>query len=726
MALTKTIRAVVEGSPPDPGHQVVNQDLRILLEEMRSEAQEAAADAVTAAEVAQAAAEDAQTAAETAADAAAVNGAIYPNTAAGLAAVALGGYFSVPSADSLEHLILYREDAGPVATEIKRYPSSAAIADKPTAVDSGTVTAVEDAAGQQTVVEPTVWADGGRIETAGYTLEIAAERQAVEIWDSLTGQGAILGQPNADALTASASADVGYLFTAAQYAYAEAEALTEAARLSAQDVSGFARRDVAAAAGKVLRITTGQSFAAGSAQGNPYLTASRLAMLGYSGLPAQAVGPETRGVSAGATFVTYGGGSTTLTTIADRMTAPTGTDSIYSEADIATGNYAVNARGATPETARELIQWILSNRYGGRADTAARSWQTVNLNHAKTDGLLSELATGDGWSRLQSLVDVYWAATTGTRLCDAVCMVHGQADEAAATATYAADLASFYAAIVADVQAQTSQSAAPVMVMSQVGGPRYGTAAMVCADAQVDVMLDLTGSEAGIFVVGTDYELPSPYFFDNSEFTGFPTDALWDNNGHPFAMGVQLIGLRQGIALHYLLDRQEAFWSPFPYRVYYSGRNFLLSVPSKFPPLRATEMVCGVETYLLDNLGLTFESGGGTDNPVEWARVVPGYKTLIEGRCTGDISTSTVFKAGKRTGALHVSGFTNIRDSFDLTLPWQYTFLSALAAFPGSLRDNPRLNGLGRYMQDIPGWVGQPDLGMPMLRRTLTATAIPL
>lgn len=64
-----------------------------------------------------------KTAAETARDAANVNGKIYATTAAGLAAVASGAYFSVPSPDSAEHLILYLNNAG-AAVEQKRYPSS--------------------------------------------------------------------------------------------------------------------------------------------------------------------------------------------------------------------------------------------------------------------------------------------------------------------------------------------------------------------------------------------------------------------------------------------------------------------------------------------------------------------------------------------------------------------------------------------------------------------------
>lgn len=72
--------------------------------------------------------EAAQALAETARDAALAATLIYADTTAGLAAVANGAYFYVPSADADESLILYRDVAG-VATEIKRYPSSAAIPD---------------------------------------------------------------------------------------------------------------------------------------------------------------------------------------------------------------------------------------------------------------------------------------------------------------------------------------------------------------------------------------------------------------------------------------------------------------------------------------------------------------------------------------------------------------------------------------------------------------------
>jgi hypothetical protein len=77
------------------------------------------------ADTSEAAALAAKVAAESARDAAFVNANVYADTAAGLAAVALNGQFQVVSGNDV---IRYREDAGPVATEVARYPSAGATA----------------------------------------------------------------------------------------------------------------------------------------------------------------------------------------------------------------------------------------------------------------------------------------------------------------------------------------------------------------------------------------------------------------------------------------------------------------------------------------------------------------------------------------------------------------------------------------------------------------------
>ena len=82
--------------------------------------------AETGAVAAQAAAVSATMAAEAARDAAQLSAGVYATTAAGLAATTSGKYFSVPSADSAEYLILYQNSSG-TAVEVKRYPSASVI-----------------------------------------------------------------------------------------------------------------------------------------------------------------------------------------------------------------------------------------------------------------------------------------------------------------------------------------------------------------------------------------------------------------------------------------------------------------------------------------------------------------------------------------------------------------------------------------------------------------------
>lgn len=61
-------------------------------------------------------------------DSALVAGHVYPSTAAGVAAVAPGEYFTVPSAQTDEFVILYQR-VGAAAVEIKQYPSRSALAE---------------------------------------------------------------------------------------------------------------------------------------------------------------------------------------------------------------------------------------------------------------------------------------------------------------------------------------------------------------------------------------------------------------------------------------------------------------------------------------------------------------------------------------------------------------------------------------------------------------------
>ena len=66
--------------------------------------------------------------AEAARDAAQLSSGIFPDTAAGIVGTTDGKFFSVPSADSAEYLILYQNNAG-VPVESARYPSTKAVTD---------------------------------------------------------------------------------------------------------------------------------------------------------------------------------------------------------------------------------------------------------------------------------------------------------------------------------------------------------------------------------------------------------------------------------------------------------------------------------------------------------------------------------------------------------------------------------------------------------------------
>lgn len=116
-------------------------------------------------------AEAAKTAAESARDAAQLSAGVYVDTAAGLAATTNGQYFSVPSADSAEYLILYKNNAGS-AVEQKRYPSATGVAGLVSPIrvrnrygDSGFVGATvppvrTGTASLQTITDPTLVALG--------------------------------------------------------------------------------------------------------------------------------------------------------------------------------------------------------------------------------------------------------------------------------------------------------------------------------------------------------------------------------------------------------------------------------------------------------------------------------------------------------------------------------------------------------------------------------------
>lgn len=425
--------------------------------------------------------------------------------------------------------------------------------------------------------------------------------------------------------------------------------------------------------------------------------------------------------------------------IVENFIGSTGTDMVRSAVDVAAGNYDDSERGGVPDTLYATLRWALRNLWlGNDLDLSSPSTAyMVVMNTAKTGASISEINSGNDLARLtgedglfEVLSDAIAAKGAGTdaKQCDVMLWNHQEADEAANNATYETDAQSYADNAETKIASEYGQSAMPPHLMLQVGGPKYGTNEGIVAAAAVAMMRDTTGDSARFHLVGCKYEVPS-FYFQDATIAGWPT--LFINNGHPLLAGNILMAIRYAIGAHYLQDRRENYWIPFLERCRREEKNFLLVIPTKFPPLRVVDMVCGNELQLLDSLGITFENADGGVAQVEFARVVPGYKYLIEGRCVSNIADFPICKLGKRFGPLTISGFTNIRDSFDPGLMFETPILKIpfdanQTIMADSHADDPTTNGMGRYLEYIsPGWVGKPDLGNPCARGTVTAEAFP-
>ncbi|TFW14421.1 hypothetical protein EGY25_04305 [Brevundimonas intermedia] len=502
------------------------------------------------------------------------------------------------------------------------------------------------------------------------------------------------------------------LWSPAHYAFAEGRGSAEAARLNGQNVSGLATIKL----GANLVFQSGQSFSAGSDNARTFLTAEVIAREGLV-FDARSIGPESRCVNAGPVYVAFGGDSRALTPLAEHFVGPTNTDLIYTPSQVAAGAYPDNARGGTPETAREVVFAYLRRDWRDEDNVVDPTFYTVAMNHAKTDGSIAEVGAGDGLARAQSAITIFASATgPDDKNCAYIDFNHGEADESAGTAGYAAAVQAFDANLYGFMQSAWGQSARPAFLMHQVGGPGYGSAAMIAASQQLTMATDITGANANKFLVSAKYEVSS------FRYAAAPHPNAGD--AHPTLAGNVLMGIRAAVAAHYILERRESYWLPFPYECYFEGNRFLLVVPNKFPPLRECPMVMGVETVFLAGLGVSFESEAGADNPIIAARVVPGYRFLIEGETVAPIATYPLCKTGKRSLPSY-PGLTNIRDSFDVAVPFDLPFSRNQTVYAGGYVDDPKANGLGRYLEDIPGWVGKPDLGNPMARGPVTAQPMP-
>ena len=104
------------------------------------------------------------------------------------------------------------------------------------------------------------------------------------------------------------------LFTDEERAFVESRAAAKAAELNAVDVSFLQGHEAAA----VLHLFTGQSFNAGSDSARLFASTSHIARMGWQ-FNAFSIGPDSRCVSAGPEYVTFGGNSRQLHPLAEHF-----------------------------------------------------------------------------------------------------------------------------------------------------------------------------------------------------------------------------------------------------------------------------------------------------------------------------------------------------------------------------------------------------------------------
>lgn len=666
-------------------------------------------------------AEAAKDAAELAASAATSAGNIYADTTAGLAASASGEYFYVVgTSGGLVVADLYLDNAGVAVDQDLALPSYAAYE---AVVPDEHIEIITDAGLREPMLighdgrAVSIGSSGVRVDsedyitTRNYSLKIihtdeGSTPSIVGMADD--GRAILLAQPPVDPITAAGTGDsLGFLFTAAQYEELETAAAAETLRLDQFDVTGYP--DVADV-DTSLRVSVGQSYIQGDNTARLFFSDAYLTQLGYQNRPCFSIGPDSRQHGTGPTYETYSG-STALTPLCEHYVAGTGVDQVHSDADAASGNYAANARGGTPETARDVSFWLLWNRWNLETDTDIPAWQTVTVNGALGASSIAILNAGDPLARVLDGISVFDGATVGTKQVDAITMNHGEADEAAGTTDYEAQVQDYDTNIWTEIQSVLGQSVRPPFIMNQPANAR-GAAAMLTSIDMVDMMRDGTGENANKHLVGIKCEVPTFHLVEAPH-----PDA---GNDHPMLVGNVLMGLREGVGLHYIQTKKENYWVPFPFECKFEGNKFLLSIPNKFPPLREVDMVFGNIIAHQADLGITFEDVGGIEITVERARVVPGYKYLIEGYCDQDIGTHTIVKTGKGDLGATTSGFTNIRDSFTIENWFVVPFNKNQTITYGQYNEDP--TDFGGYVSDIPGWVGKLDLGNPVARYQVTAT----
>lgn len=590
----------------------------------------------------------------------------------------------------------------------------------------------------------------GTLETPQWNLQIddlLPDQGPLLLRRSVGGRALLLAQPP---LTPSQLAvlnsggsgggSAGNLFTKAQYDQAQAVANAEKARLNSQDLSPLKRMTD----GWRILPHGGQSFDLGSDNGKLHMLDRDVIAKNwqYNGC---SISRDPRCRTSGSVYTTYDNDDRKLWPLRENMTDGSEHDKIFTVAQYDRGDYPNNSHGSWPGVLRSFVRQWLRRKWLNQPDVVDNTFLDLPGSWAIADALAIDVFDNNGKARALHWVDIMMQAKAGAVIgasgftlpasnalgVEVMPIKHGQADNRTnggnATANYIQILTDFYTAYQAKILSAFGQTEPFAVLMNQVGAPNYGTVKNVCSDQQSDMADDLTGASKWFFLISCQTELP----------TFWNVTAPHPNAGdaHPSLAGCIILAVRDAVAEHYLIDRKSPYWIPKPMNGFYSGKNFLIPVACMVPGLHEAPMMNGVTPRMMSNKGFSFTNAAGELATVTRINVVPGDYTLIEGSLDKECADFFNGQAGRWEENTGHSGCVEFRDGFkldNLPLDMPFTANQTLYANPtfstsvagNGYRDNPATNGFGRYIEDIPGWVGKYDWGNPVRLRKFTLSPI--
>lgn len=517
--------------------------------------------------------------------AASVTTGMYADTAAGLAAVAESGYFSVPSAAPDESHILYRKVAG-VAVEKVRYSSSTAV-DTLKAVDADFAATLSQAA------DATLKKTAGNEAMAAlvYAVLDTADRAAFGLNDAGDFVTSVLQA--IEKLTLGGAAADQVELRGGEYNYELA--IVDSAENVVWGVKGGARQEQANASSsetladrnqRNLALALGVKGAINTVTERNVHRYNHLLMYGQSlstgqeGWPALSkvarhgnlmLGSCVRPFSAsGAPFTPLG--SATLQPLVAGV-QPQGGGALLSEAEVAALAPGNGAHGETPCEGLANFAKRLHNDYVLAANDTARLFVTTNNGVAgQTIEALSKGAAANYYQRITDAVSIIKGIANGEGVSYGVTglfFMQGEFNYQAAfggatdQAAYKAKLVQLRADINNDVVVLTGQARPPAFLLYQTGG----------SFTRDDVLLSIGMAQwefarenAGCYLAGPVY----PYT---------------DKGGHMDPNGYRWYGNLLAKVFHRVVTLGQG-WKPLsPVKVQTSGTSLVIDFHAPEPPL---------------------------------------------------------------------------------------------------------------------------------------------